>query len=273
MARSMFVAAGMALAVVAAPAVTSAQDAKAANAPQSPAMPAPSAKAPGADHFSGTWTYDPDNSVDAVTGKLEQPNGNTPRRGTANGKPAGGGNAGSTSPNNPNNPNNPNYPGGGYPGYPGGYGPGYGGYGGGYGSGGYGMFPAAPTGFTGIEVNEQRELVRDLMEIPWTLTIGVAGDSVTFKDDLDRTLTFETNNRKQRYQLGAASFDAHARWQGPQLIIEIEGANGFRLSETFFLSEEANRLFAIYRLGDPKKQQTAPLTGVNRVYNRGSALQ
>jgi hypothetical protein len=266
----MFFAAGVALVVAGFPAASAAQVSKPAEpAVQSPAMPTPSAKAPGPDHFVGTWTYDADNSVDAISGKQEQPNSSTPRRGTANGKPTGGSTGGSTSPNNPNNPNNPvGYPG--YPGsYPGGYGPG--GYGNGSGSGYGGLFPPTPMGLTGIEVNEQRELVRDLMEIPQSLTISVTKDDVTFKDDLDRMLTFPTNNKKQRYQLGAASFDAHAHWDGPQLVVEIEGASGFRMSETYFLSEESNRLFAIYRLGDPKKQQTTPLTGVNRVYNRGTS--
>jgi hypothetical protein len=38
------------------------------------------------------------------------------------------------------------------------------------------------------------------------------------------------------------------------------------MSETYFLSEDGQRLFVIIRIGDPRRPET--MAGVNRVYDR-----
>jgi hypothetical protein len=57
-----------------------------------------------------------------------------------------------------------------------------------------------------------------------------------------------------------------------QLFREIEGARGFKMHETYFLSEDGKRLFVIIRVGDPprekEKEKGAQIVGVNRVYDR-----
>ena len=71
---------------------------------------------------------------------------------------------------------------------------------------------------------------------------------------------------------GAAVYEAKVYWEGAQLKREIEGGEAFRLRETFFLSQDANRLFVILRVGDPPRQSDrnnpAPIHGFNRVYDR-----
>ena len=104
------------------------------------------------------------------------------------------------------------------------------------------------------------------MEVPESLTIKVAGDVVTFVDDLKRERTYLTTGIKQRYMLGAARFNAAAQWVGSQLLKLIDAADGFRMTETYFLSEDAKRLFVIIRVGSDRKG--APVMGVNRVYDR-----
>ena len=215
-----------------------------------PVTPVVSNDAPGQDHFAGIWDYNADDSVDAATGRKEQgPRSATQRRGGLPGaaRPAP-------------NPNNP-FAGGGYGG--GGYCTGgFGGYGGGGGGGGM-------PGLGLVYINPLRDLVRDLMEVPEALRIQVSEQSVTFTDDLDRERTYPTNNRKQKYQLGAAVFEAKVRWDGPQLKKEIEGDEIFKMQETYFLSDNGNRLFVIIRMGDPlRREKNAPVSGVNRVYDR-----
>jgi hypothetical protein len=85
-------------------------------------------------------------------------------------------------------------------------------------------------------------------------------------DDLLRARVYPTSGEKLRYQLGAARFNAALEWTGPQLVKRIDAADGFRMTETYFLSEDGNRLFVILRIGSNRKN--APIMGVNRVYDR-----
>jgi len=115
-----------------------------------------------------------------------------------------------------------------------------------------------------------RSAARDLLEVPWGLTVAVTPDAVTFTDDLDRSRTYQTDGKRRKYQLGAAVFHAKTAWDGARLKKEIDAATSFKMTETYFLSEDGSRLFVIIRLGDPRQvnAKTGPLAGVNRVYDR-----
>jgi hypothetical protein len=117
-------------------------------------------------------------------------------------------------------------------------------------------------------LTERRDLVRDLLEVPEVLRIRVTDDAVTFVDDLQRLRTYPSSNKLQKYQLGAAQFQAHAYWSGAEFHKDIEAAGDFRMSETYRLSESGTQLLVIIRIGDPKKNTT--LAGVNRVYDRAA---
>jgi hypothetical protein len=240
--------------------------------PPASLTPVPSASAPGPEFFNGTWGYNPDFSINAATGRPEQnpkaagarrPAGTTAAPGTSTNRPAGG--SGGTG-------------GGGTGGGGGGYNPpgfGGGGYGGGYGGGG-GGYPGGGGGGTGginpyeMAMTEQKDLLRDLLEVSEVLKVAVTTDNITFVDDLDRQRVYPTSGKKQHYQLGAATYDAKVHWEGNQLIKEIEGARNFKMSETFFLSEDGKRMFMIVRVGEPPKDKdkNAPIVGFNRVYDR-----
>ncbi len=77
---------------------------------------------------------------------------------------------------------------------------------------------------------------------------------MTFVDDLERTLSYPTDGTKQRYHLAASSFDAEVQWDGSQLRKRIQGAFGFRMTETYFLSSDGQRLFVVIRVGEQKKK-------------------
>ncbi len=236
--------------------------------PPAGATPVASADAPGAEFFSGLWDYNSDFSVNAATGRPEQaPRAAGTRRpagptGSGAGRPPGGsGGSGGTT-------GGAGGTGGTGAGGFGGYGPpaGYGGGGGGFGGG----YPGGDPGFSpyGLSALLQEDLRRDLLEVPETLTINVTPDAVSFTDDLDRRRSYPTTDKKQKYQLGAAQYDAKVHWEGNQLIKEIEGARGFKMTETYFLSEDGKRLFVVIRVGDPSKDKNTPIIGFNRVYDR-----
>ncbi len=113
---------------------------------------------------------------------------------------------------------------------------------------------------------ERRDLVRDLLEVPEILRIRVTDEAVTFVDDLQRLRTYPSSNKLQKYQLGAAVFQARAYWSGAEFHKDIEATGNFRMSEIYRLSESGTQLFVILRIGDAKKNTT--LAGVNRVYDR-----
>jgi hypothetical protein len=115
-------------------------------------------------------------------------------------------------------------------------------------------------------IQENRSLTRDLMEVPQELTIKVSSEAVTFTDDLERERSYSTSGERQRVQIGAARFNAATTWTGSQLEKRIDAADGFRMTEIYFLSADARRLFVIVRVGSNRKG--APVMGVNRVYDR-----
>jgi hypothetical protein len=113
---------------------------------------------------------------------------------------------------------------------------------------------------------ERRDLVRDILEVPEVLRIRVTNDAVTFVDDLQRLRTYPTSGRLQKYQLGAAQFQARAYWDGAEFHKDIEATANFRMFEVYRVSESGAQLFVTIRIGDPKKNAT--LAGIDRVYDR-----
>jgi hypothetical protein len=198
----------------------------------------------GPAEFGGTWDYNPLESINILTGRPEQ----APRSATQGGGGRGGG-----------------VP----PARPGGGGGGARGIaGGGFGTdrpsgGGGGSFGLGPTPEM---LREQRDMSRDLLEVPEQYTIALAEGSIVFVDDLERERAYPLDGRKQKYRLGASEFNARVSWSGTQLRKDIEGAFGFRMSETYFLSPDAKRLFVIVRVGQPSRNRQP--SGFNRVYDR-----
>jgi hypothetical protein len=213
---------------------------------QSPADPAtPSTSAPS---FAGVWRYNEKESINAQTGRPELgPQAGARRPGgtpTAPARPPQTSGSGDSSSSR-----------GGEAG------------GGGFSGGGGGGFRNDPFALTPFAMAEVRGFMRDLLEVPFALTIRVDADTVTFIDDLGRELSFPTDGRKQKYQVSASRFDAKVRWEGSRLLKEIEAAHGFKMNEQYFLSDDGRRLFVIVRVGEQRKD--ARPVGVNRVYDRG----
>lgn len=115
-------------------------------------------------------------------------------------------------------------------------------------------------------MRENRDLTRDMLEIAETLTLAVSDESVAITDDLGREWLYPTDNRRQRYRIGASEFFARVRWEDGRLRREVEGRFGFRMTETYFLSPNANRLFVIIRIGDQARGRLQ--AAVDRVYDR-----
>lgn len=133
---------------------------------------------------------------------------------------------------------------------------------------GGGAIRGAPTATANMIQNAQN-FVRDLLEVPEALHIEVARDAVTFVDDLARELSMPTDGRNRDYRLSASRFEAKLHWDGPQLKREISGGGGFTIFETYFLSDDAQRMYVIVRVKAPRRPGF--VAGYNRVYDRVAA--
>jgi hypothetical protein len=205
--------------------------------------------------LSGMWDYNAELSVDAATGRPEQaPRSAAARQVAAPGgapavrAPATGG--GGSTPTNPAGTN----AGGTTAGSAGGN------------SGGVSTFDEARRAMAILLAAERRTLLRDLLEVPEKLTIRAAAEMVSITDDLKRERVFATDGKRRKYHLSAATFEATGGWQDSAFRKEILGPNNFKMSETYVLSEDKQRLFVIIRIGDPRRPET--MAGVNRVYDR-----
>lgn len=115
---------------------------------------------------------------------------------------------------------------------------------------------------------EARDLARDLLEVPETLTFELADESVTITDDLDRTWTYRTDGQEEQQQIAASRFDVRTTWLNDQLRQEITSSSRFEMDQTYFVSADGQRLFVIIRIGEPDDDESQP--GYDRVYDRVS---
>jgi hypothetical protein len=204
-----------------------------------PLAPVPIAATRPLTEFAGVWKYNEELSVNAATGRPESARAVNERRGINAGPNAGvGGGASTAGSRRGGGGNRP---------------------GGGVGGG------AAMDGMLNIYMT-QRDTRRDLLEIAPELRLDVTEKTVTVVDDLDRKLVFPYDNTRQKYQYGAALFDARTTWAQNQLKNDIEGPDGLKMFQTWFLSEDGTKLFLIIRVGEPAPG--ARPVGVNRVYDR-----
>jgi hypothetical protein len=218
---------------------STAQSSAALGAPASAVAPPLGAVAanPTPELFGGVWDYNPEESVNAATGRPEQlPRSATQPSGT--GQRAGGGTVRLPLPRP----------------------------GGGGGAGAWGESPGRAYGPPPQLLRENRDLTRDLLEIPEALTIRVSSDQITFIDDLERSRTYPLDGSRHRYQLAASRFNARMLWEDGQFRKEIDGGLGFKMTETYFLSRDGQRLFVIVRVA--KVREDGPVVGADRVYDR-----
>lgn len=185
--------------------------------------------------FAGQWDYNDEESINAGTGRREQVPESATSRSAANNAPRERrGASGST---------------GGASGF----------------DGNSGVYRALPT-MTASMIRDAENFVRDMLEIPEQLHIRVLADAVVFTDDLQRERKYPTDGRDHEFQLSASKFDAKVVWEGPQLKRELSGGAGFRIYETYFLSDDRQRMFVVIRVKAP--QRPGFIAGFNRVYDR-----
>lgn len=131
-----------------------------------------------------------------------------------------------------------------------------------------GNIPRPPRGTSGTFETAFRRTLRDLLEIAESYSIKVDAGRATVIDDLGRALVFTLNGRKEKHRLGATEFEARSAWDGVRLTLDVEAYGGFRMSQVFQPSEDAQSLFVAMVVQKPKF--TPPIKDVTRVYRRAA---
>jgi hypothetical protein len=101
-----------------------------------------------------------------------------------------------------------------------------------------------------------------------TLTVAQGGSSVTFTDARGTTRTYQTNGKKEKQTFGAATVDAAARWQGPQLVIETDLPHDRRMTTTWAIVPTTRQLMMRVSLGRGTLEM-GPFQ-VKQIYNRSN---
>jgi hypothetical protein len=68
-------------------------------------------------------------------------------------------------------------------------------------------------------IDEVTTLVR---YAPATVTVAQTATSVTFTDPRSGPRTFQTSGKREKQTFGSTTVDSTARWEGPQLVIELD---------------------------------------------------
>lgn len=182
-----------------------------------------------APNLSGVWRLDPESS-----------------RGPGMGSPEDGGAGRGGRRGGPGGPGGPmgRGPGGGGMGGPGG---GMGGYGGG-GMGGGGRMRGGPEGErpNEEEMKHRREMMREIMTPPTTLTITQNADNVVFTFADGRTQKYATDGKKEKHQFDSGTLETKTQWKNGQLVKEIDAGNGMKVTETYVLKTDEGRALEVH---------------------------
>ena len=114
---------------------------------------------------------------------------------------------------------------------------GFGGMGGGRQGGGPGTMGPSPE-----EMERQRAVMQEVMQLPAKLTIAQDGDKVMFTEPDGVVRTYLANGKSEKHQLTRGTIDTKSSWDGSQLRMEITAGGRDKLIRTFTVREAPRRL-------------------------------
>ena len=124
-----------------------------------------------------------------------------------------------------------------------------GGFGGGGGRGGFGGIGVGRQGGgpgsmgpSPEEMERQRAVMQEVMQLPATLTITQDGDKVMFTEADGVVRTYLVNGKSEKHQLTSGTIDTKSSWDGAELRMEITAGGRGKLIRTFAVREAPRRL-------------------------------
>jgi hypothetical protein len=98
---------------------------------------------------------------------------------------------------------------------------------------------------------ESMAALRDAMRPTPRLTISGAEGSVLLTDADGQVLTLATNGKKEKHVLGTATVATKTKWDGPNLVIDFGGDDGFSIVRTYSIvtAETGRHLQVVTKIG------------------------
>jgi hypothetical protein len=116
-----------------------------------------------------------------------------------------------------------------------------------------------PGGFgRGGPPGDRRETMRRFFNAPERLDIAQTDSEVAIVQEDGTSRRLRTDGQKQKHE--GDEGETKTKWEGEQLIIETQGAGGFKMSENYALSADRRQLLVTVRLENPA-------VSVRRVYD------
>jgi hypothetical protein len=88
----------------------------------------------------------------------------------------------------------------------------------------------------------RRDMVRELMTAPTSLTITQSDELVSFTEPDGHTVKYRTDGTKEAHQLTSGTVETKTRWDEGQLIVETELGDGFKVVHTYSVSPQDRQL-------------------------------
>jgi hypothetical protein len=77
---------------------------------------------------------------------------------------------------------------------------------------------------------------------PLTLRVAQSGDAITFTDANGQSRSFAVNGKRQQQVFDTTHADCTARWEGPQLVVEIDLPKGRKMISTYGIAPTTRQL-------------------------------
>ncbi len=103
---------------------------------------------------------------------------------------------------------------------------------------------------------------------PPTLRIIQSSTTVTIRDPQGQSRAFQTNGKREQQMFDTARADSVARWEGPQMVVDIDLGNGRKLTYTYSIVPTTRQLLVRVTL-ERAPNQPGPFE-IKFVYNRAA---
>jgi hypothetical protein len=99
-----------------------------------------------------------------------------------------------------------------------------------------------------------------------TLTVTEDASMVTFTDAAGQSHTFHTNGSREKQTVGTATLETSARWEGPQLVVDVDLTKGRRMTLTYSIVPASKQL--LLRVAFERAPRDLAPFEVKHVYDR-----
>jgi hypothetical protein len=133
-----------------------------------------------------------------------------------------------------------------------------GGMGGGRGEGMGGRDMAGGSRPSEEQMKKMRDLMREVMEAPETLTLTVSEGRITFVDPDGPVRHYATDGTGERHQMNAGVVETKTAWKNSELVIETNLGEGTKAVQTYALAPDKRQIVVTTRVENSRSPRQMP---------------